>query len=102
MSGSISDVERAESLLSVPTEENSDDLAADEAGEVPVAISQHDETPRDSGESSGNEEDDESGSNEEAEGVTVRDRQDVSHNVTRTIVLAQHGVSLLTHPGDQH
>jgi len=76
LAGSVSDVERAESLLSVPTEENSDDLAADEAGETQGPTPMEEE-PCESC-SSGNEEDDESGSNEEAEGVTVRDRQDVS------------------------
>jgi hypothetical protein len=71
-SGSVSDVDRAESLLSVPLEEDSDELAAEAAGDIGV-----DDLPEEDDES-GNEEDDESGSNEDTEGVTVRDRQDVS------------------------
>lgn len=77
-SGSITSIDRADSLLHVPLESSVDDLGEDQVPEDEAEEelqldddqSQHDEDE--------DEDEDEDGSNEDDEGVTVKDRQDVS------------------------
>lgn len=73
-SGSVSDIDRAESFLSVPTEENTDDLGDEEVPEEEEdadMLVHSDDTDEQH-----DDDEDEDGSNEDDEGVTVKDRQD--------------------------